>query len=90
MYCLQETHNDNEQTESEWTREWGGTCVWNRATNRSRGVAILLKPGSDLLLGNVRNDSAGRIVAATLLDREKTPQFNVMNAYAPTIPRILQ
>ena len=86
LVCLQEALNDSERIEKEWTKEWGGACIWSRATNRSRGVAIMLKPGLDLMFGNVRKDSNGRVIAATLLDSENNPCFNVMNVYTPTVP----
>ena len=85
--CLQETHNDSEKNKEKWTRDRGGGCIWSRATNRSRGVGILLKPGSELIFGNIRKDSNGRIVAATLLDRENNPKFNMINLYATAVPR---
>lgn len=78
---------DSEKSKKEWTKEWAGACIWSRATNRSRGVAILLKPGLNLMFGNVRKDCNGRIIAATILDSANNTYFNVINVYAPTVPR---
>ncbi len=85
IVCLQETHNDSEKDEDRWTKEWGGSCLWSRGTNRSRGVAILVKPGLDCNISNIRKDRAGRVICAMIVLNGK--EINVMNIYAPTFPR---
>jgi exonuclease III len=87
IILLQETHNDSEHIEKGWAREWGGPSIWNRGTNRSRGVGILLKNGSNFTLNNVRKDSESRIISTTLINQENGSIVNVMNLYAPTIPQ---
>ena len=87
IYLLQETHNDNDGHEKQWAAEWGGRCLWSRGTNRSKGVAILLPPGSNMNISNIRRDTEGRILAATLTDQDDDLQLNIMNVYAPNIPR---
>ena len=86
MYLLQETHNDNHGHEQRWEMEWGGRCLWNRGTNQSRGVAILLPRGSTMIISNIRKDTEGRVLAATLNDTDTDTQLNVMNIYAPNSP----
>ena len=81
LVCLQETHNDSEHIEKEWTKDWGRACIWSKATNRSRGVAIMLKPVLDLMFSNVRKDSNGRVIAATLLDSENNPCFSTTHSF---------
>ena len=87
IYCLQETHNDHKINEDQWEKEWGGQCIWSTGSNRSRGVAIMLPPGSNLSFSNIRKDNNGRIVAATLEDADSDTRVNIINIYAPNVPR---
>ena len=87
FYLLQETHNDTDRHETQWTTEWGGQCMWSRGTNRSRGVAILLPPGSNKHVNNIRRDTEGRVLSVTLTDPDKDTQMNIINVYAPNNPR---
>ena len=41
----------------------------------------MLKPVLDLMLGNVRKDSNGRVIAATLLDSENNPCFLTTHSF---------
>lgn len=82
---LQETHNETEQDERTWTSEWGGTCLWNRGTHRSCGVAILFNQRAQVEITNTLKDNKGRILAATV--NINGTGINLMNLYAPTIPR---
>lgn len=82
---LQEAHNDSETNEQLWSKEWGGSCMWSRGSNRSRGVAILFKPGLDPTLSNILRDNDGRVISATI--NINGTIMNLMNIYAPTGPK---
>ena len=75
---LQETHNDSEYMEKQWTKEWGGLSLWSRGTNRSYGVAILLKPGLECSITHTLRDHEGPL-------KYQDIELNLMNIYAPNI-----
>ena len=67
ILLLQETHNATLNDEQTWTTEWGGQAFWSRGENRSRGVAILIKPNSkmDMNIVDIQTDHDRRVVSIT-------------------------
>ena len=63
----------------------GGTCLWNRGTHRSCGVAILFNQRVQVEIINTLKDNKGCILATTV--NINGTGINLMNLYAPTIPR---
>ena len=65
IICLQETHTDPGVV-NHWQREWDtdrNFCsYWNSGTNRSCGVAILLKNASEYRVQDTVTDDSGRIL----------------------------
>ena len=61
IICLQETHSD-ECTESIWRNEWGGLGFFASGSERSRGVAILVKPGLPIRVNKEHKDPEGRFI----------------------------
>ena len=75
---LHEAHSTADQQKI-WRSEWGGTILFSHWTNRARGVAILIKPGFNVAITDVHQDSSGCliIVDAKLQD---TP-FKLVNTW---------
>ena len=84
IILLQETHNDSKDNENLWTHEWGGMAIWNTGSNRSRGTAILFRPGFNPVLSNCLRDHVGRVIAVKAIINGT--EINIMNIYAPNIP----
>ena len=61
IICLQETHSE-ENSESIWCNEWGGLGYFASGSERSRGVAILIKPGLPIKVSSEQKDSEGRYI----------------------------
>lgn len=61
-----------------WINEWGGEILWSHGVSNSRGVAILVKPGLNIIIQDTSN---GRllIITAKIQDSE----FVITNLYAP-------
>ena len=49
--------------EDQWSKDWGGTCVFSHGTNHSKGVMILVKKGFDLDLKTKIIDDSGRYIS---------------------------
>ena len=47
VICLQETHSEKDD-EQRWEIEFGGDIYWSHGTTASKGVAILIKRGTDI------------------------------------------
>ena len=77
---LQETYC-TQKVENVWKNEWGGNIIFSNATNHSRGVAILIKPGVDVDLLDIIKDDIGRMVLVKLKIQDIL--FNIINIYAP-------
>ena len=84
IILLQETHNDSKDNENLWTHEWGGIAIWSTGSNRSRGTAILFRPGLNPVLSNCLRDHEGRVIAVKAIINGT--EINIMNIYAPNIP----
>ena len=63
VWLLQETHS-KETDSNRWLNEWGGVGVFSHGDPRSRGVAILVRPGAPVKFGDVHNDDDGRYLIA--------------------------
>ena len=61
VILLQETHSD-QQLEDIVRNEWGGECFFSHGDNRSRGVAILLRPRSKIEPIDIISDKDGRYI----------------------------
>ena len=61
IICLQETHSD-ENSENIWRNEWGGLGYFASGSERSRGVAILIKPGLPIKVSRAQKDLEGRYI----------------------------
>ena len=62
ILLLQETHCHLKKDETKWSGEWEGKCFWSKGTSRSKGVAILFKPGFKSDIVKVNTDSNGRYI----------------------------
>ena len=87
IILLQETHNATFNDEQTWTTEWGGQAFWSRGDNRSRGVAILIKPNSkmDMTIEDTQTDHEGRVVSIRTIINDN--EYNIASVYAPNRPR---
>jgi exonuclease III len=58
---LQETHS-KESDENIWKNEWGGEVFFSHGTSQARGVMVLVRPGFDMKVDEVRQDNDGRLI----------------------------
>ena len=58
--------------------------MWSCGSNRSCGVAILIKPDLDCTVTKQLRDHEGRIIAASV--QVDNTELNIMNIYAPNKP----
>lgn len=77
---LQETYGTDE-VKHIWSNEWGGKIFFSNGTNHARGVAILIKPGSDIDATEIYKDNIGRILLLKAIIQGTA--FNLLNIYAP-------
>lgn len=81
-FCfLQETHSSKD-VEKIWRAEWGGQIYFSHGTTNSRGVAILVKRGTDCSVTRTTTDVSGRCIIITISKDEQT--YLLANIYAPT------
>ena len=80
IYLLQETHSTSRDTKI-WLNEWGGDGVFAHGDERSRGVGILLRPCSGIVLTRTHADPDGRFIAAEIQLNGVT--VTVGNIYGP-------
>ena len=75
-----ETHCHLKKDETKWSGEWEGKWFWSKGTSRSKGVAILFKPGfkSDIVKANT--DSNGRYIIIYVKRGEVI--YRIVNIYA--------
>ena len=78
---LQETFL-TEELRNQVDREWGGTIFHSWGSNRSRGVAILLKKNTHFQSTVMHSSNDGRIIIVKIDTGERT--FLLSNIYAPT------
>lgn len=76
--CLQETHSD-QSIENQWSKEWENKIYFSHGTNRSSGVAILVKSGIAPI--DVQTDNMGRIIILRV--KIGTKIIAIVNIYAP-------
>ena len=77
---LQETYS-TEAVQNKWKNEWGGEVLFAHATNRSKGVMILFRPGLDVVIKDTCIDEYGRyIIVNVMLQGTKV---TLVNMYAP-------
>lgn len=68
---LQETHSTTD-IESTWRAEWGGQILFSHGDSNSRGIAILIRKGSEFVVEQFKMDTNGRYLVVRLVrDQEK-------------------
>ena len=85
IILLQETHCCSDRDEYVWSKEWSGEALWSKGTNRSKGVAILFKPGLDVKITNDLKDENVRFIWVDVENNDI--KFKLVNLYAPNNPR---
>ena len=61
VVLLQETYSTPD-IEDSWKRDWGGQMYFSHGTNHSKGVLVLLAPGLNINMDQVKKDEDGRYV----------------------------
>lgn len=85
LIFLQETHSTVEQ-ESQWKKEWGvNKMFFAHGSHNSRGVAILIKKGTDIQVKQSVIDPLGRFVILEAEVGDK--KLVIANIYAPNNDR---
>ena len=58
---LQETHSTKE-VENQWRNEWGAEIIMSHGSSNSRGVAVLMKKGVEVIVHSKIMDPQGRFI----------------------------
>ena len=82
IICLQETHSQL-ATNTEWGIQWKGKSFWSHGTGSARGVALLIKDGTQIEITNTLKDTEGRMIGMQYKERGEC--FVLINIYAPNI-----
>lgn len=81
-FCLlQETHSTQDM-EMIWRSEWGGQILFAHGESNSRGVAILVRKGSEFVIDNLEADAEGRYLIVKISKGQES--FLLGNVYLPT------
>ena len=89
VYLLSETNIPHNKI-GQWSKEWGGPCLWCPGGTHGGGTAILIHPKSDLVFieGSQFKPGgllSGRVVMVCVeVNGEK---FSIISAYAPSQPK---
>ena len=67
--------------ETKIQREWNGGIIFNHGTNTARGVAVLIHPRLEYMVGHTQSGNEGRILNIVLTLDDHT--LNIINTYAP-------
>ena len=77
---LQENHSTKEE-ENQWRNEWGAEIIMSHGSSNSRGVAVLMKKGVEVIVYSKIMDPQGRFI---ILKAEFNDNLYVLiNVYAP-------
>ncbi len=80
LILLQETHS-TDCVVNRWQQEWGGKILFSHGTSNSRGVAVVIRNGSNITINDVYHDDFGRIL---IIKGDKNDfNFTLTNLYAP-------
>ena len=82
IILLQETHS-TEKVEKLWEMEWGNKIEWLHGTNRSKGLAILLKNNLNYDLIKTYQDPHGRFLFLEI--KVKNSCLTIANIYGPNV-----
>ena len=83
ILCLQETHC-SQDIESCWGSEWGGIYIFANGESNARGVAILIKKNTPIMVENIKKCSSGRLVSCDLINVNNVQnKISIINIYAP-------
>ena len=93
LVILCETHSKNDVETTGWAQEgagpgmpWEGQTFWHHGTSNSRGVAILVRAGLDIVEPQVAfRDTAGRLLMVSFTSAEGHP-WAVLGVYGPVEP----
>ena len=77
---LQETHSVL-KNELIWRNEWGSYAFFAHGTTNSKGVAVLFKEKTGVLIEDSQKDSNGRFIWITVRHRNK--KLHLLNLYSP-------
>lgn len=81
-FCLlQETHSTLD-IETLWRSEWGSQIIFAHGDSNSRGVAILVRKGSEYAIDEIAADPEGRVLLLKITKDQES--FLLGNVYAPT------
>ena len=77
---LHETHS-TEEREKQWIKEWGSQIYFSHGSSNSRGVAILLKKGIDIVGKKSFGDTCGGFIV--IESKINDEEYILINVYAP-------
>ena len=82
--CLLQEAHSTIKDENDWKHEWGGDIFYSHGGHNSRGCMILIKPGLNCKVEDVKIDQQGRLIILKCYIQEKP--FQLINVYAPNTP----
>ena len=82
VVCMQETHCD-ESSEKVWEQEYRGYGFWSNGSTEARGVGILIKKDSTIVVNDSFKDKQGRIVGVQIDFKDQ--KYLIVNIYAPNV-----
>ena len=77
---LQETHSTKE-VENQWRNEWGAEIIMSHGGSNSRGVAVLMKRGVEVIVHSKIMDPQGRFIILKVEFNDNL--YVLINVYAP-------
>ena len=84
LIFLQETHS-TKAGEYKWKKEWGSEIIFSHGSSDSKGVAVLIKRGLDIVVEQELQNSNGRsIILKTLIKDKKYLLANIFMVLTKT------
>ena len=80
LIFLQETHSTI-SCESQWKKGWGSSIMFSHGCTNTRGVAVLIRSGLDIVFQHEYCDSKGRLIMLKVQIKDKN--YFLINLYGP-------
>ena len=78
---MQETHSTKE-IENQWRNEWGAEIIMSHGSSNSRGVAVFMKKGIQVIVHSKITDPQGHFI---VLEEEFNDNLYVVNGLNPGV-----
>lgn len=78
-------HHSTKEVENQWRNEWGVEITMSHGTSNSRGVAVLMKKGVEVIVHSKIMDPQGRFIILKIEFNDNL--YILINVYAPNKDR---